>query len=815
MSSIVICEKPSQKAKIEKAVGETYGRVYAARGHLLRLAEPEEVNPSWAKWSTDLLYPENGEYPRVPSRDKDHQERLARIKHALAAVNLVYLATDSDREGQLIGEEILQYCRFRGRVARIIFNAEDPSTLQAAFNAPRENIEFQGLYFSAFARQQADQVFNLSITRAWTCINQSRGGYGVVGAGRVKTPTMAIVCARELEIRNFVPKQYFDFSGKFDTEYGSCVLNLTPNAEARIFDHETAKAIQAAVLGWTGPLTVATTRKTQSPPDLFTMASLQKESSRKFKWGAQKTLDVAQVLYDADLITYPRASGKWLPEIEIPNMPRLLEHMKSMLDGSTLPVLSGLQSPVIRKGKSGHFSDKDLKGGNHSHHAIIPNLNTASDWRAKLAHLNADELQLFNLIMNRTLQALMPDHVYNSTKIDASVSISSSQFPLTFKRTGTAIVSLGWREVGVQVGSSSKSIPREIGRLENSADNEDDDEEIVNLPPIPDKAIARLDQANILAKTTTPPKRLSEGDLVDDMINAWRFVQNPEKQERLKLTNGIGTEATRGQIIEGLKEQKYLTEKKGLLHATDEALRMFDFLRKVSPHILSPGLTAEWEEMFEEIVRRNRQYKQVVEAIAGTAGRIIEISLDKMKNAEPLRLGAAPVVDPKILQRAKDLSFRTGVPLPAGAETNAHLLIGFLRANDDREKNEFGGFVPSEKALQYAEKLAQWLSTSIPDKARRDASALNDWINLNKRAAEEAAPTIAPSPKQLDLIRKIAERNGIQIPLDVIADARAASAWIDKNMFKAPVKKRSNSSGSSRKGRTPSSMRRSFQKTFS
>lgn len=805
MKSIVICEKPSQKAKIETAVGEKYGKVYAARGHLLRLADPHEVNPAWKNWSTQLLYPENGEFPRVPSHDKDHQERLSRIKQALTYADTVFLATDADREGQLIGEEILEFCKFRGTVYRISFNAEDPVTLTAAFNAPKPNIEFQSLYHSAFARQQADQVFNLSITRALTVLNQNGGGYGVVGAGRVKTPTMAIVCARELEIRNFKPQSYYELQAGFATDHGEASLVFSPNSNERILDETVMRNLQVAVLGWNGPLNVTTSRKNKTPPPFFSMASMQKAASRKFKWAAQKTLDVAQKLYDADLITYPRASGKWLPEVEIERMPQMLACLKTLDQAAHLQSLQAQLQPVIRKGKNGHFSDAALKAGNHSHHAIVPNLNTADRWKAEQGSLGADERNLFDLVVNQTLQALMPDYVYDSKKIEASVDVPGRNAPLIFKRTGASVVSQGWREITAKTNS-----PATAPQAGETADEDGEEEENVSLPNIPDKATAEVIRSDILDKMTSPPKRYNEGDLVDDMMNAWRFVKNPEKQERLKETNGIGTDATRGQIIEGLKDQGYLDEKKGQLHATDEALRMFLFLRNVSPHVLSPGLTAEWEEMFEEIVRKRRQAGQIIEAIAGTAGKLIEIFSEKIQSVDPLKLGAPPVADEQILQRAKALSARTGIALPKGSETSNRLLIDFLKTNDDREKNDMGGFVPSAKAIEYAEKLAGWLSTELPDLARRDATHLNKWINEHKQAAEAVAPTPTPSRKQVELMHKVSNSTGTPIPPEALKDMNTASAWLDKHMKKPTGRSGKKSSSASKRRTRPSNFKAVF-----
>src|SRR3954471_10481081 len=163
MKTLVIAEKASQARDIRAAVGDRHGRVLPAEGHLLRLAEPEEVDPAWRRWSFALLRPEGGLYPTPPDRGGGKAAKLAAIRQALRGASRVIIATDCDREGQLIGQEILDHLRFKGEVLRAIFTAQDPATLREAFAALRPNAEYRHLYAAAVARRQADQVFNLSL----------------------------------------------------------------------------------------------------------------------------------------------------------------------------------------------------------------------------------------------------------------------------------------------------------------------------------------------------------------------------------------------------------------------------------------------------------------------------------------------------------------------------------------------------------------------------------------------------------------------------------------------------------------------------
>ena len=205
---IVITEKSSQARDVRAAVGSRYGAVLPAEGHLLDLCEPEDANPAWKRWSTELLKPE-GLYGTKPATGGNKAAKLKAIRAALRTAKRVWLATDCDREGQLIGQEILEHCGYRGEVMRVMFTAQDPKTIRDAFGRARPNAEHAPLYAAAVARRQADQIYNLSLTRTAT-VTLGRGAQGVIGVGRVKTPTLAIACKRELEIRGFVPVSYFE-----------------------------------------------------------------------------------------------------------------------------------------------------------------------------------------------------------------------------------------------------------------------------------------------------------------------------------------------------------------------------------------------------------------------------------------------------------------------------------------------------------------------------------------------------------------------------------------------------------------------------
>ena len=259
---IVITEKTSQAKDVRAAVGSRYGDVLPAEGHLFDLLEPEDVVPAWKRWSPILLRPE-GLYGTRPAEGGNKAAKLKAIREALRTAKRVWLATDCDREGQLIGQEILEHYEYRGQVMRVLFTAQDSQTIRDAFGRAKPNTEYSRLYAAAVARRQADQIYNLSLTRTATVI-LGQGARRVIGVGRVKTPTLAIVCKRELEIRNFVPLAYFEIVATAKVAGGQFQMRHAP--QERIVKREMAEDVVKAAEGFEGALAVRVEDKRQGPP---------------------------------------------------------------------------------------------------------------------------------------------------------------------------------------------------------------------------------------------------------------------------------------------------------------------------------------------------------------------------------------------------------------------------------------------------------------------------------------------------------------------------------------------------------------------
>jgi DNA topoisomerase-3 len=249
---IVITEKSSQAKDVRAAVGSRYGDILPAEGHLFDLLEPEDVVPAWKRWWPILLRPECL-YGTRPAQGGNKAAKLKAIREALRTAKRVWLATDCDREGQLIGQEILEHYEYRGQVMRVLFTAQDSQTIRDAFGRAKPNAEYANLYAAAVARRQADQIYNLSLTRSATVI-LGQGTRRVIGVGRVKTPTLAIVCGRELEIRNFVRLAYFEVVATAKVAEGQFQMRHAP--QERIVRREIAEAVANAAGDFEGALAV-------------------------------------------------------------------------------------------------------------------------------------------------------------------------------------------------------------------------------------------------------------------------------------------------------------------------------------------------------------------------------------------------------------------------------------------------------------------------------------------------------------------------------------------------------------------------------
>ncbi|WP_026191728.1 DNA topoisomerase [Methylosinus sp. LW4] len=711
MATLIITEKASQAKDLRAALGARFGQILPAEGHLLRLAEPEEINPVWKRWSCVVLKPD-GLYPTREATQGNKSAKLRAIATALSACDDVILATDCDREGQLIGQEILDHLGYRGRVRRALFTAQDPKTLQQAFARLKPNADMRPLYEAAVARQQADQIFNLSLTRTATKTLLSPGVRGVIGIGRVKTPTLAIVCLRELEIRNFRPEDYFEVVATATVAGGSFSMRHAPAAKARIKTRAEAETIARAANGHQGPLGVAVDEKRQAPPRLFDLPSLQKTCGQRWGWTADKTLSVAQALYDGDgkkLITYPRAEARYLSENQMGDAPAIVAALTRLRGFARLEIAA----PVIRRGKSGHFCDEALEGV--SHHAVVPNVNVLDDLEARLARLDEDEKRLFALICRSYLAAVMPDYEYRQTIVTMNVPIAGRS-AAEFRAVGRIPLRLGWKAV----------------YQANEPDAETEAEQ--TLPPLRDGESATLSEPRVEAKRTQPPPRYNEGTLVDAMQNAWRFVDDAGLRDRLKEAKGIGTPATRAEIIKGLKRQNLLTADGKLVLPTPAGLQLFELLRGAAPALVDPATTALWEMRLDEILVGKADYHAVIDGVAAAAQELIEALVGKSDGK--VELTAAPPARRSGRRRRSGPTDARPAAAPKSASASPRRRASKATSSASQEAVEQSAGrakAPTEKMVAYAQNLSRAKKVKLPDGYRQDFDACRKFLDEHAR----------------------------------------------------------------------------------
>lgn len=734
MKSLVICEKALQAEKVRKAVGAQYGRVVAASGHLLRLEHPEEANPEkWTIWSPALLW--SGRlYGRKIGAGEKCGRLLKEIKAAAEGVDQIVIATDPDREGQVIGDEIVQWLRFKGKVMRVTILAEDPESLRDAFRKMRPNSEFAGVSNSGEARAQADQVSNLSLTRAATVLLKAPGSPpGAVGIGRVKTPVMAIICARDEEIANFKPRDFFTVDAKIETPPGkpggfSLTCRNMPSSlrgepaeddsaapvdeddaaltiagaadplDGKIVDKALAQALAIAVEGFEGPISAQRTKGARKPPKLYDLTSLQKIMSARRGWSASKTLEVTQSLYsNHEIVTYPRSEAQYLPEAAIPDVPRLLRGLLALASYEGFGDL--LADPEPRTGRSGHFCDAALAG--KSHYAIVPNVNTSHLFADKLSKLSNDEAYLFDVIARSYLAALAPDYRFESTKLGMVAPFRGANWH--FRASGETPVFEGWRAVLSAPSPKSK----------------DKSDEAPKLPPIADGARGKMAETAVVASQTKPPSLYTEGAFATVMKEAWRFVTDPALRDKLKESEGIGQPSTRAKVIDGLVDQGLIARAGKYLTSTEAGMALWRLLREIDPDVVDPGRTAMWETIFSLVEQNRLSVIDAVEKIARATKATIA-RLEAGAGPGPNGFGYLPMA---------------GRPAYKGGSARGGKDSGKSsgKSSGVASTGAASAGAPSEKQISFAQSIAARKKITIPPAVLKDRRAISDWIDKNAK----------------------------------------------------------------------------------
>ena len=504
----------------------------------------------------------------------------------------------------------------------------------------------------------------------------------------------------------------------------------------RLVRRELAESVVNAAHDFEGPLGVRVEEKRQRPPKLHDLPSLQKLCGSRFGWPAAKTLDVVQELYAGQckkIITYPRAEVRYLPESLITDVPRIVAGLRVSQSFSTIPVP---EPPVVRKGASGNFHDKGLKGA--SHHAIIPNVNTIADLREIWPRLSVDEKKLFDVIARAYLASIMPDFRYRQTTATLDVH------GFAFRAAGRQPIDLGWRAAFPDW---------------QPADEKGDGAQL--LPALCNDEIVQLQDPTIEDKETRPPTRYNEGTLIEAMQNAWRFVDDKVLRERLKEAKGIGTPATRAEIIGGLKKQSFLVNQGKNIVPTETGLSLFRVLKQADPTLVDPGATAQLECLLDDVVIGKQEMIGAIDAICDVAQRIIgKLKEGAIAGGPPLLSGArgshtrGRPPTPAMKRFADSIARQKGIKPPPGYTKSGYICRTFLNQYAPKKAGgETAGNAGSKPAsaaqISFAEKIAQDKGIIIPDEAKASATAMSAWIDskLDKERGKRGRKTAKKPPR--------------------------------------------------------------------
>ena len=533
-----------------------------AYGHILMQAMPEEYGDRFKDFSSYPVIPE--EWKKIPSPSA--KEQLKAIQMLLKKADVVVNGGDPDREGQLLVDEILEYCGYKGEVRRILINAKDNESLKRAFSSIQPNENFRSLYMAGLARERADWLVGMNLSRAYSVNAQKQGLRNTWRIGRVKMPTLSLVVAREREIENFKPVKYYVLTGKFVKDGVPFEANLvTPedapsDSENRITSLDYIKKVKSEVENKTSSVSKCERKSgVERPPLPYSLDTLQADTNRRFGVSPGTTLSIVQGLYEKKFVSYPRSDCNYIPDSQHGDARRIINGVY----GADSSLASG--ADVNIKGKA--FDSSKVS----AHHAIIPT-------GVKPSGLSDLEQKIYDTIALRYLIQFYPPCRYSTVTYEMECN------GYKFSGSGKVVTDKGWKAVS------------------SSSEEKEDNQSI--LPAI-EKGMSWSDGVYTIAdKVTSPPKRFTEGSLLTAMTNIWKYVsQDNPNRERLKECKGLGTPATRATIISELMEQKGTVKpcigKDGKdLYPTPFGCFLID---NIDESLTKPDFTAEMEYNLSQI----------------------------------------------------------------------------------------------------------------------------------------------------------------------------------------------------------------------
>lgn len=573
MKSLVIAEKPSVARDIarvlhcsQKGNGCLEGKEYVvtwALGHLVTLADPEEYDKKYMKWemSTLPMMPEHMKL--VVIRQTAKQYNAVKTQLFRKDVGDIIIATDAGREGELVARWILDKSGCRKPIRRLWISSVTDKAIRDGFHNLRDGREYNDLYRAAAARAEADWLVGMNGTRALTCKYNAQ-----LSCGRVQTPTLAIIAMREEEIRHFQPKEYYGLT----VNAGEILWTWKDQKSGsfRTFHKEKAEEIREKIKD--GALTITSVtkkpKKTQAP-GLYDLTTLQREANQKYGFSAKETLNIMQRLYENHkVLTYPRTDSRYIGKDVVPT---IKERLKACGTGPYRKLAGALLNKPIQV--NGSFVD-DKKVSDH--HAIIP-----TEQFVQLDHMTNEERKIYDMVVRRFLSVLYPAFEYEQTAMEAEAS------GYVFAASGKTVKNAGWKEVYE-------------GDYREEEDENEQEMKDQSLPVYKEGEKLKILDIRMKEGKTKPPARFTEASLLAAMENPVKYLSTGDRQAAKTLgeTGGLGTVATRADIIEKLFNS-FMMEKKGNeIHLTSKAKQLLEL---VPEDLKKLELTADWEKKLSDI----------------------------------------------------------------------------------------------------------------------------------------------------------------------------------------------------------------------
>lgn len=602
---LVLAEKPSVGRDLAKVLkcningnGYLEGSKYIvtwALGHLITLADPEAYDEKFKKWSMETL-------PMLPNRMKltvigKTAKHFSDVKKVMIRndIDELVIATDAGREGELVARWIIEKVGFRKPIKRLWISSQTDKAIQDGFRNLKPGRDYENLYESAVCRSEADWIVGLNVTRALTCKYNAQ-----LSAGRVQTPTVAMIVAREEEIKRFRPRDYYSVLGNAK---GFSLQWQSKDGNIRTFDENKAKEVSAKVTGKSGLIVdVTESDKKKHAPNLYDLTELQRDANRIFGYSAKQTLSIMQRLYENyKILTYPRTDSRYISSDIVATLP---DRLKAVSIGNYSKFTSEILKNKIKAHK-GFVDDSKVS----DHHAIIP-----TEQKVILAYLNSEEKNVYDLVVKRFLSVMMPPFEYLQTTIKAEVNGE------TFIASGKIVKSKGWKAVYDRDTDISDEI------------NENEVKEQL-LPMVKKGDNIAFTTVNINKSQTKPPARFNEATLLSAMENPQKYVQlDKEASKTLGETGGLGTVATRADIIEKLYNSFYIEKKGKEIVPTSKGKQLIEL---VPEDLKSPLLTAKWESELDLISKGKLRGQTFVDNMRGYATKLVKDvkeSKDKFKH---------------------------------------------------------------------------------------------------------------------------------------------------------------------------------------